>query len=128
MKNITLFVHYDTYNDLKEKRNYAVSAKNKVDYIINCLNKIGYEVTIVSASESLAEKGYFKKRKEHIGSNTVILFSSFGTKNKIMKIIRKILINLNLLFYIIFNIKKKEKVMVYHSLEYIWMYNFFYLH
>lgn len=115
MKKIKYIAFYDLKND-EENRNAQVSAINKVDYISKIFVSLGYYVEIVSPSWTENESGWYKKKSEKmsrfIGFKN---FYTFGTKTKMGKISRYLFSMFQLLIYLIFNLKKHETIVVYHS-------------
>lgn len=120
MKQIKYITYYDLINS-KVKRNYALSSVNKVDYIIDTLVKLGYSVDIISASGVVeAEIKYHKGESITIDSfRTLKLFPSVGGRSLLFRIIRRVLSSVQLFFWLLFNTKKNENVILYHSLGYV---------
>ena len=118
MSTIKYISYYDSALNKSENRNFVLAATNKMDYICSALNKNGYDVQIISASGTNGKKSVKGKTYDNNGVS-VKLFSSFGRGNKIKNIIDIIFLKIQLFFYLFFNIKKDEKVIVYHSLGYM---------
>lgn len=100
-------------------RNCAPSAKSKMDYIIAALNNLNYSVSIISPSSGI--KGDFKllKKEDYLKSyNKLIIPKSYVCQFKLLNAIKYIYTDLWMLIFILFNIKKDDKVIVYHSLGY----------
>ncbi len=114
---MNMFLTYYSNNQCKEKRNIALSSVNKVEYI---LKKIINEtpITVLSASNSL--EGISKKSiiKTNCGVPVILPFS-MGKKNLINKIIDRFIIKAQLLWWLIFKLKSKDTLIVYHSLGYM---------
>ena len=118
MREIKYIGFYDLPNS-KFKRVSALSATNKMDYICKSINKAGYNVHLVSPSwmdDSNIKNKFQKKITTQINENLKLtLVSSFATSNKITRIIKIVYSLLWLLFWLVKNVKKGEKIIVYHS-------------
>ena len=126
MKNqrIKYFSYYGC-NDFTCKRDNSPAADSKIDYIISVLNRCGYAVDHISNAPSACNHfipGYVVKS----GINTLRYFASFGKGNLFLNKLNNIFMRIQFLFWCFFNIKKKEQVIVYHSLGYdatfIWLF------
>jgi len=115
MKKIKYLAFYD-YKDDEEKRNAQVSAINKIDYISSVFVSLGYSVEIISPSWTNKETGWYKKEKKRLSKNIdFIKFYTFGSKLKIGKALKYFFSIFQVLLYLMFNLKKKEILVVYHS-------------
>lgn len=117
-KKITYIGFYD-FPDSSVKRNYAVSAADKMKYIIGAFVRAGIKVEVISASGAIGRdfriyKGEVKERDGY----SVRLFPTFsGLSFPIRK--ARVLWHLICLFcYLVFKVKKNGSVIVYHSLAY----------
>lgn len=126
MKNqrIKYFSYYGC-NDSTCKRDNSPAADSKIDYIISVLNRCGYAVDHISNAPSACNHfipGYVVKS----GINTLRYFASFGKGNLFLNKLNNIFMRIQFLFWCFLNIKKKEQVIVYHSLGYdatfIWLF------
>ncbi len=107
------------YADAKHhsERLFVLAATNKMDYICKAINENDCEVLIVSASGSKKnEKGGIY---EITPKTKLKLFRSFGKGNVLRRVLSRWYLNLCFFFYLLFNIKKNEKIIVYHSLGYM---------
>lgn len=120
MKNIKYVGFYDLL-DSKCKRSGSLAAINKMNYIANSISNLGVNVSIISPSWILEEnKGFTKRKTTKITDNVSIEFiPSLGTKNKFTKIFRSLFSRFLLFWYLVFNIKIGEEIIVYHSLALI---------
>ncbi len=118
MSTIKYISYYDCALNKAENRNYVLAATNKMDYICSAVKTVGYDVQIVSASGTKGKKPVKGKVYDKEGIS-VKLFSSIGRGNKIKNIIDIIFLEIQLFFYLLFNIKNDETVIVYHSLGYM---------
>jgi len=109
--------YYSNQLDHDENRNYHLSTVGKMDYICSVLNRIGYAVDIISPSWTDNSKGYYKGRWRNISNNIrVKTFATFGSRNSIVKKVKQIYSAFQLLLFLIFKTKRREQIIVYHSL------------
>ncbi len=109
--------YYDSSD--KEGRSSCLSATNKMNYICKSLVSLGETVEIVSASMA-SRKGNFKGRREKISDGvTLKMFPAFKFGNIIQKLRTIIASRIILFFYLLFCVKRNEKILVYHSLSYM---------
>jgi len=118
VKNTIKYIAFHDIKDYEEEhRNYGFAAINKMDYICSAIVRAGYNVEIVSPSWTGNKKGYYKKRKTQIKDCVFLTVGpSFGAKYRLTKLIRILFSWFWLFFYLLLNIKKGEKIIVYHSL------------
>ena len=114
IKYIGFYNHHQSHID----RICALSAINKMNYVINCLNDLEYSVDVISPSwlNTNVDRWFLPLSKERIENNTYIYAPSFITKIKPFLYLSILLSTIWLLFYLLFNCKKNEKIIVYHSL------------
>lgn len=102
---------------------YSLSGSTKITYIAKTLNSITEKdshVEIISTSLPLSNSGIVRgKEYDYNEGVSVKLFGSFGCKNKILKGIRYYLLLFKLFIYLLFHVKKRETIIVYHELKYI---------
>lgn len=116
-KTIKYIGFYDSIKYKDESRNYVLAATNKMDYIASALVKAGYTVQLISPSWTSKNKGWISGRKSIISDNiSLTVGPTFGAENWLMRKFRIIFSWLWLFFYLIFNVKRGEKVLAYHSL------------
>ena len=114
------YAAYYSTEDSGRVKNYA--GEDKVDYICQALNEIGEEVLIISNAKTL-ENRFAKKEKLHLFQSTNLLyFSSLPRRGIILHAIDVLWGYIQLVLYVLYNIKKTDSVIVYHSLGYrgIW--------
>lgn len=119
MKSIKYISFFD-FQDSKVRRGFVTSAANKIESICDVLNSIGYPVDIVSMSAVEDSRFRFHKgsKKERHQGLTLKLFPSWGGTNKIIRSIRYVW-HLSAIFtYLLFNTRKNDIVIVYHSQGY----------
>jgi hypothetical protein len=117
MKKIKYIGFYDIKEFKDENRNYGIAGKNKMEYICDSLVNAGYKVEIISPSWSANTRGFYRSRNTKIKNNIYLYVGpTFGARFIISKIFRMLFSWAWLFLYLIFNVKKDEKVIVYHSL------------
>lgn len=120
MKKIKYLGHYNSLCNRNEIRNDCLASTNKMNYIINSLANNGYDVEIISASDSKTHKALKGKEIQLADNVKLKLFASLGWgPTKIHKLFAFIFTKLNIFFYLLFNIKNNDQVIVYHSLKLI---------
>ncbi|UDM78971.1 glycosyltransferase family protein [Vagococcus fluvialis] len=110
------------YSDLNNKQNreYTLSTLNLDKYIIKKFEELHIKLEVVSANYTTNNNVYYKKKIEKRNDNTTItLLPTFGLSNKSSLIFSKLYLEINLFMYLLFNVKKKEKIMIRHSLIYM---------
>lgn len=118
MKKI-FYISYYTQPSDSEKRDAVLAAVNKIDYICESLEKNDCEVEIVSASPTL-EKKLGKTRNERITDRTTLkLFSSLPKVNKIVSLVNRVYMQVQMFFYMLKSTDRNSTVIVYHSLAYM---------
>ena len=114
MKYLGFYVSSD-----KEGRNSCLAATNKMNYICKSLAAIGENVEIISSS-MVSSKGNFPKRTEKLADGiTLKLFSAYKCGNIFQKCWALFHATIVLFFYLLFHVKRGEKILVYHSLAYM---------
>lgn len=113
-KKLRYFSYYGC-NDPERRRDNSPAADTKMDYIMEVLNRIGYDVEHVSLAQSSIPKylpGYCEKK----GNNSFRYFGSFGKTSSPLRIFNRWFVHLQFLIWCMFNLKRNEQVLVYHSL------------
>ncbi|MDO9154307.1 MAG: glycosyltransferase [Paludibacter sp.] len=116
-KEIKYIGFYDLPN-AKGSRVSTLAAINKMDYIAEAINRAGFDVHIVSpawssdnGSRSTAQKG----ETIHIHPNKKVTFCpTYSTENKITRNLKIIFTLIWLFLWLIKNVKRNEKIIVYH--------------
>ena len=112
--------YYDCEKIKKEKRKVSPAAVNKMEYIIYSLkNILDEEIEVISPAET--ELYCFVKGKKLEISKKLFVktFSSFSSRNKIVRILGHFLTKITFCTYLFKNIKKGDHIIVYHSLVYM---------
>lgn len=109
---------YDTVDYLYENRSFELSSVNVVEYIAGALSGAVGKIEIISPTRTKNKSGYFHGRTTCV-SNSITLLQppTFGVKTKVGRIFAILLVQLWLFIYLLFNTKKGENVIVYHSLS-----------
>ena len=118
MKNEIKYVgFYDVLREGKQYRVYSLAAAKKMDYICHELSTLGHKVRIVSPSYVTAKGNKKIERESHLISDTCCLElpPSCEANNKISRVIRVFQSRVWLFTYLLKNIKRNEKVLVYHN-------------
>lgn len=113
-KKLRYFSYYGC-NDPERRRDNSPAADTKMDYIMEVLNRIGYDVEHVSLAQSATPKyisGYCEKK----GNNTFRYFASFGKTSSPLRVFNRWFVHIQFLIWCLFNLKRNEQVLVYHSL------------
>lgn len=116
-------VHYISfYLDEKEifGRRLEVAAQNKIKYILKVLRETEYHINLISTS-------FNEVNNKYSGEKTILVnfrethkyLSTISTKYKITSKLKLIYMELQLFKYLLFNVNRKDVVIVYHSLSYI---------
>lgn len=120
MKRIKYICYYNFTGGREDRRNLN-SAVTKIDYIISLINKSGYSVDIVSKTPQ-SINGPALSAGKHIvydNGNTLRFFASLGFRNNVfLYALSRALNTFHFLFWLLFNCKRGEEIIVYHSLGY----------
>lgn len=117
MKKVKYIGFYDVESFSSEKRVKSIAAANKMNYIASAMESAGYEVEIVSPSWSANNKGFYGLRESRLSENiTLKIGPTFGADNFFTKKLRILFSWIWLFIYLIKNVKKDEKIIVYHSM------------
>lgn len=116
MSRIKFFTYHGCL-DSGKRRNNSPAADTKTDYIVSVLNRLGYGVDIISRASS-AESHFIPAYVKTEGNNIHRYFASFKKNKSILRIFNRWLMEFQFFFWCLFNIKKGEQIIVYHSLGY----------
>lgn len=118
MSKIFYIGYYDTSGSL-ETRNYLLAATNKMTYIIFTLEKFYEKITVISHSGSRGKKSYPAQIKNLSPITKLSLLFTLGTGFILKRVLQRFILNIQLLYKLLFWIKKDDQVIVYHSLGYL---------
>jgi len=111
-------IHYVAYYSTKDSdriANYA--GEDKVDYICESLIALGYDVRIVSNAKS--RKKFLPTENIELDTGAHLrIFASLPYINVLIHAFDVLWGYLQLIAYILFNVKNEDTVIVYHSLGY----------
>lgn len=117
-KEIKYIGFYDSPKS-QPSRVSALAATNKMDYICDAVNRSGNKVHLVSPSwfiETASKVKFHSKSVSHLNENKKLtLVASIGTSNKWTRNIKIISSLLWLFIWLLTNVKRNEKIIVYHS-------------
>lgn len=118
MDKIFYLGYYDIPENKKENRNFILAASNKITYICSAIKKTGKSVEIVSASGTKNKNKCVGKYQKIDKDINLKLFFSLGRGTKLKNMLDRYVIQLQLFFYLVKNIRRNQIVLVYHSLGY----------
>jgi hypothetical protein len=117
MQKIRYIGFYDVESYASERRVKSIAAVNKMNYIASAITNAGYRVEIVSPSWTANINGYYKNRQVDISEKiTLNIGPTFGTNNFVTNKFKVILSWIWLFLFLVKNVKKDEKIVVYHSM------------
>ena len=113
------YIGFYNLKELQYQRVGSHAAINKMDYITQALIELGYHVKIISPSwviDAYNNAPFILSNKILKAEKKEILFApSIGTSNKLTRAIKIIFTLLWLFFYLVINVKRNEKIIMYHS-------------
>lgn len=112
------YIGFYDVNDSEIKRVSSLAATNKMNYIASALNKSGYGVEFVSPSwiDDATYKCKFEKGERGGDERNIVCFvPSFGTNNRFFRALKVFFSLTWLFFWLVFNVKRNEKILAYHS-------------
>ena len=112
MNGKVYYVGFYVDERVKEKLAYFPSSIPKMNYIIETIKKNGYEIEVVSLCMA---KNKFKK--EIISEDAQERHKYFSSSGYGLRKIKRAIFEIKVLFYLLFHVKKEDKVIVYHSLS-----------
>ena len=113
-RKIKILAHYNA-SESGQNRYKAPSACTKLEYIMDAISNNDMEIEVISASNSI-DVSYPFKRISVTDRITLILLKALKRGGWLVNKFSTIFFHINLLFYLIFNIKKDDVLLVYHSL------------
>ena len=121
MKRIKYICYFGSPN-LHLNKDYIIASSPKIEYIIDALNRNGFGVDIVSLADS-NKKGPsidLFHRYLYKENNTLLYFFSFGWHEyKLWRFINRTIVRFQFYIWLLFNTKRNEQILVYHSLIYM---------
>ena len=108
---------YDTPEFLSENRSVALCAANVSNYMFDVIQDFS-SLEIISPSRTRNTKGFYHGRKTAISNKAILIQPpTFGVKTGLGRVLAIGFNLLWLLVYLLFHTKRRESVMVYHSLS-----------
>jgi len=114
-------IKYIGFYDIAETKNNRVAtiaATNKMDYICTAINRAGFDVHLISPSWfgiSDSKAKYASQTTLQLSPKKRITFCpSYNTKSKWGLYIKIIFTLIWLFFWLLFNVRRDEKILVYH--------------
>lgn len=117
MDNIIKYVGFYDLPDSNSNRVCNLAATNKMDYISSAIVKSGYNVEVISPSwmGTDTKKKYEKQINIKMDESISVTFCpSWKTSNRVTRNIKILFSLVWLFFYLLWNVKRKEKVLAYH--------------
>lgn len=122
MKKLKYLCYFDTLDNIKDNRRYALSAANIITYISESI--ASYEnrdieiVSIASSNNSRSCKGNLRKLSNRISLRT---FFSLGKGGRIRNKIDFWLLQIKTFLYLVITLSSNDDLLVYHSIYYMKM-------
>lgn len=118
-------VHYiGQYSENIDFRNLRVfpSAITKINYLVSCLLRSGYEVIVFSPAETKNTFFcHYRSITSQIENNFFVKYiDTFGGPNLLLKSLSRIWTYIQMVYYLLYSVKKNEIVLVYHTWIYRW--------
>ena len=112
------YIGYYTSEENPQNRNSVPAGLTKMRYIAEAMENAGIQYEIVSCAVTKNQTS-FSSFKENVSDSAFCkYFRTYGRKNVVTKLLDLIFIKIQLLFYLLKNVKKNDNVLVYHSVYY----------
>ena len=111
------YLGYFDFQDSNVQRNYPLACTNKMESIAESIIEAGYNVEIISTAVGVNDR-FFIASGETIRKSDKLsarFFPTLGGKNRILRAIRRVISDICLLKFLLFELKKREPLIVYHS-------------
>lgn len=116
-------VHYFSFYLSKEMETGRIAfpaSFAKVEYVKAAAVKLGTELTMVSTAMAEKGVGFLGKKTIKISENeSHVYLPTFGYNIRFINKLAVLFMRFQIILYVLFNVKKNDKVLVYHSLAYI---------
>ena len=117
-KRIKYISHYGC-KDPWRRRDNSPASDSKKDYLFSVINRCGYGVDHISRGLGAVKGQYIPAYVEIKGDNTFRYFATFGYQsNPLFRFLNRWFVHLQFFFWLLFNLKKGEQIIIYHSLGY----------
>lgn len=116
-------IHYISYfldeNEISGRK-LEVAAQSKIKYIINSIKRAEFKVNVVSTALTTDKSRYSRSKELIIDSKEKhIYLSALGSRSFLEKKIKLIFMQVQLLIYLIREVKEDDIIIFYHALNYI---------
>lgn len=113
------YIGFYTDKGNPENRKSVLSATNKMKYIIDTIDKIGIKQKIVCCGMTLDKKSYKSSIQKVSDNISLKKFRTLGKKNILTKVLDMFFSKIQLICYLLKNVKSNDIMLVYHSPAYI---------
>ena len=113
-------------NPLGRSLEYSPAGVSKMKYIIEALKTLECPLKIYSTSRAASDsKKFYRREKIEIDNLLSFIYcATFGSTLKILRLIERLFNQIQLFFYLLFHVKKKDIVVIYHERYYLPIVNF----
>lgn len=117
MRDIKYIGVYDVFRNGELYRDCSLAAIKKMNYIINVINKSGKSVQVISIARNkkITQKSIMCKKIEGKEENRLFLSPAVGSNKRILSSLGEVQARVWLFFWLVRNVSKGEKILVYHS-------------
>lgn len=119
MEKICYLGYYNVDENSPEKRTCPLAAVNKMTYVCSAINRAGYGVEIVSASRTAGQTNCPGHHFQVSDSTELTLFPCLGAGNMAKRLLRTVVMQWNLFWYLWKNTEAGKPLLAYHSLGYV---------
>ncbi len=116
-------IHYVSYflnHEEIKGRKLEVAAQSKIRYIIDSIKIAGYDISVVSTTCTTQNCKFSPEKKLIVDKQeTHIYLSALGSMNVFIRKLRRIYMQIQLLVYLIKEVKDNDVVLAYHALSYV---------
>lgn len=108
---------YDSLEYKNENRYVNAAARSVIEYMIDVFSTVD-KVDVISPSRTINPSGFYKGRCMKLSDKVTLRVPfTFGVKTRIGRYIAMLWVQIWLFFFLLFNTKRGEKVVFYHSLS-----------
>lgn len=115
MQDLIYIAHYDT-PESEQKRVCSPAGTAKIRYVLSAIERIGKKVKLISASCTYGKKSVGGSVKPLGNQSELILLPALRRGGKLINLIAAAFFRIYFFLYLLFHIKRKACVIVYHSL------------
>lgn len=122
-------IHYISFylnQDEVQDRSLVVAAQSKISYISDSIKRAGYTLEIVSTALTKRTSKFSRGKIFSIDPQEKhIYLPSMGSVNIIQRKMKMTFMQVSLFFHLLFNVKKNDIILAYHTLSYINVFRLF---